>query len=426
MSFWKIFFGSLTAFVVGTVLLFLLMIMFIAGIASLFSNNEPTTTKENSILSLNLSYEIPEQTTYQPFSDFSFTDFEPSISPGLYDILKNIEKAKDDDNIKGIYLTFGYIGAGMATTDQVRNALVDFKKSGKFVVAYTELYTEKAYYLCSVADKVIVNPKGVVEFNGTNAQYVFFKRLLDKIGVQPQVFYDGKFKSATEPFRLDSMSKENELMTFELINDIHKRLIQNVSESRNLGVELTDSINNNMLVQNARDAKTYGLVDEVWFDDQVRDYFKQQLKLEKKDKINFVTLSKYMKVAGKKKDGTTGTDKIAVLFAAGDIVDGRGDDDNIGSAKYIEQLRKLREDEKVKAIVFRVNSGGGSALASDIIAREVELTAKEKPVVISMGDYAASGGYYIAALATKIVAEPNTLTGSIGVFGILPNMQKLF
>ncbi|MEO6166158.1 MAG: signal peptide peptidase SppA, partial [Chitinophagales bacterium] len=426
MSFWKVFFGSLLAFVIGSFLILFIVIALIAGIAASFSEEGSSTIKSNSVLSLNLSYEIPEQTTYIPFQGLSFSDFKPAIAPGVYDIMKNIEKAKTDPSIEGIYLHFGYIGLGMANTDQIRNALLDFKESGKFVVAYSELYTEKAYYLCSVADKIIVNPKGLVEFNGMSAQYPFFKGLLDKVGVQAQVFYDGKFKSATEPFRLDSMSKENELMTLTLLNDIHDKVMKNISESRKIGRAPLDSVNYNLLVQNASDAKKYGIVDEVWFEDQVRDYLKEQLELEGKDKIEMVTLADYLTVPGKKEEVTLQTDKIAILFAAGDIVDGKGDDDNIGSEKFVKELRKLREDDKVKAIVFRVNSPGGSALASDVIAREVQLTVAKKPVVVSMGDYAASGGYYISAYASKIVAQPNTLTGSIGVFGIYPNMQKLF
>jgi protease-4 len=314
----------------------------------------------------------------------------------------------------------------MANTEQLRNALLDFKKSGKFIIAYAELYSEKAYYLCSVADKVVVNPKGVVEFNGMSAQYMFFKGLLDKVGIEAQVFYDGKFKSATEPFRLDSMSKENELMTHVLLNDVQDKVMNTIAASRKIERTQLDSISNNLLVQNSWDAKKYNLVDEVWFEDEVRDYLKTQLELKESDKIEQVTLGKYLSVPGNKEEVTLQTDRIAILFAAGDIVDGKGDDNNVGAEKYTKQLRKLREDEKVKAIVLRVNSPGGSALASDVIAREVALTVAKKPVVVSMGDYAASGGYYIAANASKIVAQPNTLTGSIGVFGIFPNMQKLF
>ncbi|MBK6483449.1 MAG: signal peptide peptidase SppA [Chitinophagaceae bacterium] len=426
MSFWKIFFSSLLAFVIGTFLVMFILIALIAGLVSSFGGEAPATVHSNSILSLDLGYDIPEQTTYIPFQGFSFSEFEPAVAPGVYDIIKNIKKAKTDPAIKGIYLNSGYIGVGMANTEQLRNALLDFKKSGKFIIAYAELYSEKAYYLCSVADKVVVNPKGVVEFNGMSAQYMFFKGLLDKVGIEAQVFYDGKFKSATEPFRLDSMSKENELMTHVLLNDVQDKVMNTIAASRKIERTQLDSISNNLLVQNSWDAKKYNLVDEVWFEDEVRDYLKTQLELKESDKIEQVTLGKYLSVPGNKEEVTLQTDRIAILFAAGDIVDGKGDDSNVGAEKYIKQLRKLREDEKVKAIVFRVNSPGGSALASDVIAREVALTVAKKPVVVSMGDYAASGGYYIAANASKIVAQPNTLTGSIGVFGIFPNMQKLF
>ncbi|MBA2422626.1 MAG: signal peptide peptidase SppA [Chitinophagales bacterium] len=425
MSFWKIFFGSLLAFVLGSFLVMLIIVLSIAGIASSFSNDDPVGIKSNSILSLNLNYEIPEQTTYTPFNGFSFTDFEPTIAPGVYDIVKSIEKAAEDPNIKGIYLHFGFVGLGMANTGQLRDAVINFKKSGKFVVAYSEIYTEKAYYLCSAADKVTLNPKGIVEFNGLNAQIIFFKKLLDKVGVQAQVFYDGKYKSATEPFRLDSMSNENTVMTSVLLKDVFDKVMKSIADSRSINISALDSVNDNLLVQTAADAKKYGLVDEVWFEDEVRAYLRKRLDLKEDEEIEMVSLEKYINVRGKQGDVSLSTDKIALLFASGDIVDGKGSDDNIGSVKYATQLRKLREDDKVKAIVLRVNSPGGSALASDVIAREVQLTAAKKPVVVSMGDYAASGGYYISAFATRIIAQSNTLTGSIGVFGIFPNMQKL-
>lgn len=404
----------------------IISLLIIAGIFATFSNEEPVTVKSNSVLSLDLDYDIPEQTTYEPFSVFSFSDFDPTLDPGVYDIVKNIQKAKDDADIKGIYLNFGFAGGGMATIEQIRNALEDFKKSGKFVIAYAEIFTERTYYLSSVADKVFVNPKGSIEFNGSNAQYMFYKHLLDKIGVEPQIFYAGKFKTATEPFRLDSMSTPNKIMTSALLDDVHAHIMDKIAASRNIPVAQLDSINDNFLVHTASDAVKYKIADSAWFNDQVRSFIRKQLKIGEKDKINFISMDDYMKTPGNKPSVSVDADKIAYLIAQGDIVDGKGDKDNIGSAKYVELLRKLREDDKVKAIVFRVNSPGGSALASDAIAREVQLTAMKKPVVVSMGDYAASGGYYISAFATKIVAQPNTLTGSIGVFGILPNMQKLF
>jgi len=413
-------------FVVGLVLVTLFFFLIIGGIVAAISSEEPATVKTNSVLEIDLGYDVPEQTGYKPFEDFSFTDFHPTVTPGVYDIMKAIAKAKDDDDIKGIYLDFGYTGAGLASIEQIRSSLEDFKKSGKFVVAYAELMTERTYYLNSVADKVFLNPKGELEFNGMNAQYMFFKHLLEKIGVEMQIFYNGKYKTATEPFRLDSMSTPNKIMTRALLDDIHSHTISKISASRNIPVAQLDSINDNMLVRSPNDAVKYKIADSTYFVDEVNSYIKNQLHIGPKDKINFISLTKYMNVPGKSSGSSIDDDKIAILFAQGDIIDGRGDEDNIGSEKYVELLKKLREDDKVKAIVFRVNSGGGSALASDVIAREVQLTAAKKTVVVSMGDYAASGGYYIAALATKIVAQPNTLTGSIGVFGILPNAQKLY
>ncbi|MEO5673179.1 MAG: signal peptide peptidase SppA [Chitinophagales bacterium] len=426
MSFWKIFFGSLLGFLAGLMLVVIFFIIIIGGIVATFSNQEPVSVKEKSILSLDLDYQIPEQSNYEPFTVFSLRDFGATLNPGVHDIVKNIRKAKEDSNIGGIYLQFGYAGGGMATTEQIRNALIDFKKSGKFIVSYAEVYTERTYYLCSVADKVFVNPKGAIEFNGMNVQYTFFKHLLDKIGVEPQIFYDGKFKSATEPFRLDSMSTPNKMMTRAMIEDIHQHIMKNISESRSIPLVQLDSVNDNFLVHNANEAVKYKLADSAFFVDQVQGYMKRKLNIGDEDKISFIKLGKYMKVKDDKSGISLDDDKIAYLIAQGDIVDGKGSDDNIGSSKYVELLRKLREDDKIKAIVLRVNSGGGSALASDVIAREVALTVKKKPVVVSMGDYAASGGYYISAFATKIVAQPNTLTGSIGVFGILPNLQELF
>lgn len=423
MSFWKVFFGALLAFVVGTILVTVISLLLLFGIVATFTSEEAVTVKANSVLTLNLDYDIPEQTVYRPYFGFPFNEFRSEMNPGVYDIVKNIQKAKEDDNIKGIYLRFGFMGGNMATTEQIRTALADFKASGKFVIAYSELYSERAYYLCSVADEVFVNPKGGIEFNGLNARYTFFKRLLDKVGVEPQVFYDGKFKTATEPFRLDSMSAENEMMTRALLDDVYGHMIGNIAVSRKMTAPALDSINDRFLIHTAYDAVRYGIADSTFFVDQVYAHLRQRLGIGKDDKISFISLSHYLTVPGKKSEAA---DRIAILFAQGDIVDGNGDEDNIGSGKYVSELRKLREDDKVKAIVLRVNSPGGSALASDVIAREVQITAKEKPVVVSMGDYAASGGYYISAFASKIVAQPNTLTGSIGVFGILPNMQKLF
>lgn len=424
-QFFKFFFASMLGFIVGSILLVFILTSIVAGLVSSFSTKDVTTVKPSSVLTLSMNYVIPEQTDADPFRSFSFSDMKSKVNLGLNDILKNIEKAKTDDNIKGIYISSGTFPSGNATAEQVRNALIDFKQYKKFIVSYAELYSQKGYYVASVADKIFLNPQGLVEYKGLGTQIMFFKGLMEKLGVEAQVFYDGKFKTATEPFRYDKMSEPNKIMTLSLLNDVQNHFQQKISEARNLPVTLLDSISNNLLIRNSGAAKSYGLVDNIYYDDEVQQYIADQLKIEKKEKINFISLNKYNQTPDNKKY-TLDMSKVAILYAQGDIVDGEGEDDNIGSARLLKEISKLRKDDKVKAIVLRVNSPGGSVMASEVIWREVSITNSVKPVVVSMGDYAASGGYYISCNASKIIAQPNTLTGSIGVFGILPNMKKFF
>ncbi len=411
-------------FIVGVFVLLFLMILIIGGIVSNVSKPEDVVVKNNSVLELDLSYAIPEKTENNPFKNISMGSFKPTIELGMNDIIKNIEKAKEDANIKGIYLDFGYFPSGSATAEQIRMALLDFKTSKKFIIAYAEIYTQKAYYVASVADKIYLNPKGLLEFRGLNAKITFFKNMLDKVGVEPQIFYCGKYKTATEPFRTDRMSDANKVMTSQLINNIQDFYVKNIASSRNLEISMVDSIADNLLIQTAFDAVMYKMIDNIYYEDQVLNEIKTRLALKEKDKVEFVAINKYDRTPDNKKKKLDDA-KIAILYAQGDIIDGKAEEGQIGSETLCKQLVKLREDDKIKAVVFRVNSGGGSALASDIIWREVNLLKAKKPVVVSMGDYAASGGYYISCNASKIVAMPNTLTGSIGVFGILPNVQKL-
>lgn len=426
MNFWKIFFGALLAFIVGSFLVILLGVFAFSGLVASFTQPEAPAVSSNSVLSLRLDYDIPEQTKYFPSFGFTPSALRPSVMPGVNDIIQSIQRAKNDPHIKGIYLHSGYFGGGWATALQIRNTILDFKKSGKFVVSYAEVYTQKSYYLCSTADSIYVNPHGAIEFNGLAAQYMFYKKLFDKLGIEPQVFYDGKFKTATEPYRLDSMSAANKLMTSVLINDIQSQMIRGIADSRNMNANQLDSINKNFLVHDAADAKKYGIATQDYYEDQVLDRLRLLLHVGSKDEIHFVSLGDYMKADDDDYMSMPhAKDQIAVVYADGDIVDGKGKSDEIGDSRYATLLRKLRNDDHVKAVVLRVNSPGGSSLASDNIAREVELTKEKKPVVVSMGDYAASGGYYISVLADKIVAQPTTLTGSIGVFGIWPNLQKL-
>lgn len=424
MGFWRIFFGALLAFFVGLLSLFLLLLLVMSALVASFSYEKPVTVKPNSVLHLNLNYEIPEQTRYDPAGSISWDLLEPRITVGLYDLVTAIRSAESDDRIKGIYLNCGFVGAGMATVAQIRDALQSFRESGKFVVAYAEAYSERGYYLSSVADRLFINPQGMLEFNGINVQYMFFRRMLEKLGVEPQVFFAGRFKTASEPFRLDSMSAANEQMTRWLIDDLYGLMLGHIGASRKLPLSRLDSISQNFLARTPSAAVSYGLADSMLFDDQVRSYLRRQLQLADSAKIPFISLSDYVSAVTQNRPAAS--ERVAILFAEGDIVDGKGSRSNIGSARYADLLRKLRDDKRVKAVVLRINSGGGSALASDVIAREVKLTAARKPVVVSMGDVAGSGGYYIGAPGTRIMAMPSTLTGSIGVFGVFPNTQKLF
>ena len=423
-QFFKFFFASMLGFIVGSIVLIFLLIGIIAGIVSTVSEPQKEEASTNSILELSLDYAVPEQTNFNPLANLSFGGMDMNMPMGLNDILHLIKKAKTDNNIKGIYINVGTFGSGISTAKQVRDALIDFKESKKFIVAYADAYSQKGYYVASVADKIVLNPAGVVEWRGLNAQIMFFKGMLEKIGVDVQVFYDGRFKTATEPFRYDKMSESNKIMTLALLKDIQANYVSAVSASRNIDTSIVNHIADSMLIRTAYQALSYHFVDEVGYSDAAKKFIYENLKTDTKKKINFITLSKYSHTPDTEKKSLD-QDKIAVVSAQGDIVDGQGDKDNIGGDHYAALFEKLRRDDKIKAIVFRVNSPGGSAVASDVIWREVTLTKAVKPVVVSMGDYAASGGYFISCSASKIVAQPTTLTGSIGVFAIIPCAQKL-
>lgn len=425
MSFFKTFFAALFASIVGYILITIFGILILVGIIASSSKKDETKVEPNSILHVKLDYSISEKTSSSPFENFDFATFEPSNNLGLNDILKNIKKAKEDDNIKGIFLDVSIMPNGVATTEAIRKQLIDFKTSGKFVVAYAEVMTQKAYYLTSVADKVYLNPYGLVEFSGLNTELAFFKNMLDRLGIEVQVFYAGKFKSATEPFRLDKMSEPNRQQITEYMNSIYNHYVKNIAAARKIDEKLVDSIATNLLVRRAEDAKAFGLVDELAYYDVVLDDLKNRTGKKEDEKLVSVTLNKYDKAPSKEKENFK-ADKIAVLYAEGDIVDGKGEKSNIGSERVAKLIRKIRQDKNIKALVLRVNSPGGSALASEIMLREIELAKKKMPVIVSMGNVAASGGYYISCYADTILAEPNTITGSIGVFGLVPNMQGFF
>jgi len=420
-SFFKYVLATITGIVISFVILFIVFMGIIGAIISSASSDQEVVVKTNSVLFLSFDYDINERNDNNPFGSLNLPGYSTK-SIGLDDILARIRYAATDANIKGIYMDAGSIGTGFASLKAVRDELLTFKKTGKFVVAYNAGYNQKAYYVASIADKVYVNPQGTIDFRGLSSSTMFYKDLLDKVGVEMQIVKVGTFKSAVEPYFLNKMSDPNRLQVTSYLGSIYDTFINEIAASRNIPADSLRGIANDYLVRNADDAVRYKLADAKIYKDELLSDLRKRLKIGEKDEISFVSLFDYNK---KVKDDASGSE-IAVLYAVGEIVDGEGTrPGEIGGDKFSRELRKLREDDAVKAVVLRVNSPGGSALASDIIWREVILTKKVKPVIVSMGDVAASGGYYIAAAADSIFAEPTTITGSIGVFGVIPNFQNL-
>jgi protease IV len=416
-GFFKSFFAALLAFVAFTVI-----IVFVLGVmlSGLLSPKKPDTG-EKAVLYIDLSQHFREQTQENPLSALG-SDEEYDV-PGVYDLVRLVRHAKEDTAVKGIYLKCNENSNGFATCEEIRKAVLDFKKSGKFVYAYGDVISQKAYYVGNTADKIYCNPKGGVEWRGFATEMLFLKGALQKLEIEPQIFYAGKFKSATEPLREDRMTEANRLQLTELLGDFYNQLLYSTAKERGLDTGQLRKCVNDHLVQFAGDALQYKLVDGLLYDDEVKEEIRKRLKLDKHDFINFIPAGKYLKAVDYK---VSGRDRISLIYAEGDIVDGKGNNDEIGSEDYRWLIRKARFDKDVKAIVIRINSGGGSALASENIWREITLAKKEKPVVISFGDVTASGGYYLSCNADSIFAEPGTITGSIGVFSILPNMQNFF
>jgi len=419
-DFFKFVFAAITAYI----LLFFVFVLILIGLAAAFKPEEVVVEK-NSVLKLTFNYNINDQDVEQPFNLFGGVSPNMGKPLGLNETISSIEKAKTDPNIKGIFLDLNFIGAGFAKIEEIREAILDFKKSGKFVYAYGEYFYETTYYLATVADKIYLNPEGEILFNGLSANVTFFKDALDKLGVEMQVIRHGKFKGAVEPFILNKLSPENRKQIDEYLRSIMDNLGNKIAVSRKLTPARVNEIAVKWLARTTDDAIKYGLVDKLSYKDEVLEDIKNKLGLkDKKTKdISFITLDKYKSTLKDTKG--SGKDRIAVVYADGEIVNGKGERQQIGSDKFSELIRKLREDDKVKVVVLRINSPGGSALASDVIWRELQLLKAKKPLIVSMAEVAASGGYYIATPADTIVAHPYTLTGSIGVFGLLPNMQKL-
>jgi protease IV len=426
----KSFFKTVLATMVGifamTIIFLFLFFIMLGTLSALISNSDKTESiSSNSILELRLDEPIAERASDNPFEGFNFMSFHFNKKLGLVDIIHNIHKAAVDPDIKGIYMNLSYIPAGLATIDEIRNALLDFKKSGKFIISYGEVFTQPAYYLASVSDSILLNPAGVITFVGMRAEVMFFKGAMEKLGLEPEVIRHGKFKSAVEPFINDKMSKENREQISVFANSIWNSILHKISQQRHITVDTLNYIADNLSIRTSKDLVKYRLIDALMYKDELINVLKLKSGLKQKQKLRIVSLGKYDKVPATGTGSEYQKDKIAVIYAMGDIILGEGQEGSIGSDRISAVIRQAREDTMVKAIVLRVNSGGGSALASEVIWREVKLAREKKPVVASLGDVAASGGYYIVCAADTIVANPNTLTGSIGVFGLLLNAQKL-
>ena len=425
MKFYKVVLAAFIGTLIALVINFFIKVGVVSSmISSLSEDTETSTTvKPNSVLYMKLDYAIPDKTSENPFGGIDFNTMEAQDMTGLNDILRNIEHAKTDANIKGIYMELSSIPTSTATLQELRNKLVEFKESGKFIVTYSESYAQGAYYVASVADKIILNPEGMLDLHGMASQIMFYKHLLEKLDVEMQIVRgpNNRFKSAVEPYFLDKMSEANREQMDKLLGTVWGQILEGISQTRNISVDQLNQIADNLETYfDADKALEYGLVDNLYYKDQVLEELKGLTGSNKS--INAIGNAKYAKSY---KDKNASKNEVAVIYASGQIFDGKGSSENIYSEDLSKVIRKAREDDNVKAIVLRVNSPGGSAVASAIIGRELDLAKEVKPVIVSMGNYAASGGYWISAKADYIFADPTTLTGSIGVFGTFPNAKGL-
>ena len=421
-QFLKFFTASCLGTIVGLLLISIISSAIFFRVAA--QAEKAPSIQSNSILWLKFDKNLPERTNNLEMNPF---DVKNQKILGLHDMLAVLEHAATDDRIKGIFLDLETpMLSGEATIATLHQALEDFKTSGKFIYAYGNYYTQDSYYLASSAESIYLNPMGNIDFRGFGAIIPFFKDMLDKVGVEMQVFYAGDFKSATEPYRFNKMSENNRTQVREYIDSLYTHFLADISTARNIHPDTLYNIANEFRLRKAEDALTHKMIDHIGYRDEIMTALKERIGLEKDDKLKVIGPENYFQAAGISQDYTI-KDKIAVVYAEGAIVGGEGDPGTVGEKKYTKILKSVRRDSRVKALVLRVNSPGGSALASENIWREVELCKEAgMPVVVSMGDYAASGGYYIAAGADKVLAEPNTLTGSIGVFFLLPNTYELF
>lgn len=415
-NFFRTFFAALLALVVFALIMLTVVIGTISGIKS----SKQSVTGEKAVLVVDLSQHFSEVEQPNPVSAISGDRSSP---PSLYDMIRLIRHAKNNAAVQGIFIKCGNNANDFSSSLEIRNAITDFRSSGKFVIAFADAIPQKAYYVATAADKVYCAPTGGIDWHGFAMTLPFIKGTLEKLEIEPQIFYAGKFKSATEPLREKHMTDANKLQSTELLHDIYAQFLSAISASRKIDTATLHRYADSNAVQFAHAALSKKMIDGLKYDDEVKDEIRKLIGIDKEAKINFVSAARY---ADAEDFYESGNEKIAVIYAEGNIIDGTGDRDRIGGETYRNHIRRARMDKSIKAIVLRINSGGGSASASEQMWREVELAKKVKPVIVSFGDVAASGGYYMACGATSIYAQPNTITGSIGVFGVLPNMEKFF
>lgn len=425
-SFFKYVLASMLGMLIVGIIFFFLSLGIISAFVSLAKKDKVVEIKNNSVLALTLDKPIKDRKPSMPLLNFRFLSFRPASSIGLNDLLDNIEKAKKDPKIKGIYLDLSSIQTGIGTIDEIRNALLDFKASGKFIISYSDFYLQPAYYLASVADEIYLNPEGMLFLKGLRVEIMFFSETLNKLGIEPQIVRHGEFKSAVEPFIEKKMSDENRIQIKAFMGSIWQYLVANISKERNVSPEKINQLADKLELWDPATAVKESLIDSLIYRDEVYELLISKSGLDGKKKPNLVSLTDYNKVPKERVHKGLIRQKIAVIYAQGDIVLGEGDLDEIGADKFVKTIREARQDSAVKAIVLRVNSPGGISLAAELIWREVELARQTKPVIASMGDLAASGGYYILASADTIVASPVTLTGSIGVFAVWWNAKDFY
>jgi protease IV len=419
-SFFKSFFAALLALVVFSIISVIIGVVMLIAVSGAISNKK-VETGQNAVLVVDLSQSFMEIEPSNPLNEI--TGKGKDATPALAKMIRLINHAAKDGSVKGIYIKAETNSNDFGASEELRNALIDFKSSGKFVYAYGNTISMKGYYIANIADKIYCNPIGSLEWKGMAMQMPFIKGTLDKLELEPQIFYAGKFKSATEPLREKQMTEANKIQSKELLFDIYNQLLINTGKARNIDTAVLRKYADSNTVQFGSAAVQYKMIDGLKYDDEVKNEIRQQLKIERQADINFITPAKYADAVDVQ---PSGTEKIAIIYAEGNILDGKGDRGQIGGETYMHHIRKARMDKSIKAIVLRINSGGGSAMASELMWREMDLAKKEKPVIVSFGNVAASGGYYMACAADSIFAQPNTITGSIGVFNFIINTEKFF